>query len=151
MPAKSVFQSNKNVQFLSQLGVQIRAKRKHLNVTAKMAADAAGMSRNTWHRLEKGEASITIGSYLAAVDALGMALKLEDELDSAPVQQSLPKTIAVKEYPGLKQLAWHLQADACVTPQQALDLYERNGRHLDQETLTHAEKQLIALLQKQVH
>jgi len=36
-------------------------KRKALRVSATVAAEAAGMSRVTLHRIEKGEPSVTMG------------------------------------------------------------------------------------------
>jgi transcriptional regulator with XRE-family HTH domain len=57
---------------LKVLGEQIRVRRKALGVSATVAAEAAGMSRVTLHRIEKGEPAVTIGAYLNAIVALGL-------------------------------------------------------------------------------
>ena len=48
----------------------------------------------------------------------------------------LPAVVRLGDYPALKQLAWQLPGVAELTPAQALDLYERNWRHLDRGNLT---------------
>lgn len=57
---------------LTALGQKIRSQRKALRITATATAEAAGMSRVTLYRIEKGEASVTIGAYLNAMAALGL-------------------------------------------------------------------------------
>ena len=52
---------------LTALGQKIRSQRKALRITATATAEAAGMSRVTLHRIEQGEASVTIGAYLNAI------------------------------------------------------------------------------------
>ena len=47
---------------LLALGEQLRAQRKRLGVSATTAAEAAGMSRVTLHRIERGEPSVTMGA-----------------------------------------------------------------------------------------
>ena len=39
-----------------------------------MAAEAAGMSRITWYRIEKGEPAVTMGAWMNAVTVVGLAL-----------------------------------------------------------------------------
>jgi len=63
---------------LRYLGEEVRKKRKALRISATAAAEAAGMSRVTWHRIEKGEPSVTMGAYLNAMAALGLELRLCD-------------------------------------------------------------------------
>lgn len=60
------------------VGRRIRAHRKQLGVSATSAAQAAGMSRVTWYRLEKGEPSVTMGAYLSALSVLGLELAVLD-------------------------------------------------------------------------
>lgn len=52
---------------LALLGEKIRAQRKALKVNATATAQAAGMSRVTLHRIERGEPSVTMGGYLNAL------------------------------------------------------------------------------------
>ena len=64
---------------LVTLGHQIRAHRKALGVNATVAAESAGISRVTWHRIEKGEASVAMGAYAKALDTLGLKLGIKGE------------------------------------------------------------------------
>ena len=56
---------------LQALGEQIRAQRKALRLSATVTAEAAGLSRVTLHRIEKGEPSVTMGAWCNAMAALG--------------------------------------------------------------------------------
>ena len=47
---------------LQALGERIRAQRKQHRLSAATAAEAAGMSRVTLHRIERGEPSVTMGA-----------------------------------------------------------------------------------------
>ena len=47
------------------------------------------------------------------------------------------------------QLAWQLKDDAELTPVEALGLYERNWRHVDQSRLKTAERALIERLKNE--
>ena len=58
------------------LGAELRAHRKSLGISMTVAAETAGISRVTWHRLEKGERQVAWGSLLAAAEVLGMELHL---------------------------------------------------------------------------
>jgi len=63
---------------LRTLGARLRAHREHQKLSAIVTAEAAGMSRVTLHRIERGEPSVTMGAYLSAIDAVGLSLELED-------------------------------------------------------------------------
>ncbi len=129
---------------LKTLGRRIRARREQQKVTATDAAEAAGMSRVTLHRVEQGEPSVTMGAYLSALSAVGLSLAVrEPEAAYAP---ALPATVRLDDYPALKQLAWQLPGVTELNPAQALDLYERNWRHLDRESLSPDEWRLIQRL-----
>ena len=54
------------------LGLQVRQRRKVLGVSVVTAAQSAGMSRDTWHRIKKGEVTVTIGAWFSALTALGL-------------------------------------------------------------------------------
>ena len=58
----------------------------------------------------------------------------------------IPARVRLADYPQLKQLAWQVRGVDRLTPREALDIYERNERQLDPETLTPAEAQLIEAL-----
>ena len=129
---------------LLALGEQLRAQRKRLGVSATTAAEAAGMSRVTLHRIERGEPSVTMGAYLNAAAALGLALGV---VDAQPPQRdkaaTLPTRIRLADYPQLERLAWQFQGASDVTPAEALSLYERNWRHIEQGALAPHERALI--------
>ena len=74
MPAKLPFIAGDSVDILLALGQQIRAYRKALRISAAAASEAAGMSRVTLHRIENGEAAVTMGAYLNALTALNLKL-----------------------------------------------------------------------------
>lgn len=102
------------------------------------------MSRVTLHRIEQGEPSVTMGAYLNALSVLGLELDLVDPAQTAT--QAMPPAIALADYPQLRSLAWHIPHASEVTPEEALGIYERNWRHMDQAQLTDKERGLIALL-----
>ncbi|TFZ08784.1 helix-turn-helix domain-containing protein [Ramlibacter humi] len=144
MPAAAPPLPEPAAQHLAQLGEQLRQARKRQQVTAAAAAEAAGMSRVTLHRIEKGETSVTVGAWLAAAQALGLELSLADP--AQPAAQPLPDRIRLADYPQLKQLAWQLPGVEELTPQEALSLYERNWRHVDGQSLTMKEIALVNAL-----
>jgi transcriptional regulator with XRE-family HTH domain len=133
---------------LATLGERIRAQRKQLGVSATATAEAAGMSRVTLHRIERGEPSVTMGAYLGAIAAIGLELELVDprEQRAADKKATLPSAIRLADYPQLKRLAWQLHGVDEVAPKEALDLYERNWRHVDAAAMTPHERELVRLL-----
>lgn len=137
---------------LIALGRQIRAHRKALRISATTAAEAAGMSRVTLHRIEKGEPAVTMGAYLNAMAVLGLNLggvMPAEPTDSTPALERegwIPARIRLADYPQLKQLAWQVQGAETLTPLEAWDIYERNWRHIDESALAPHERQLIDAL-----
>lgn len=136
------------------IGRQIRTRRRELKVSTAAAAEAAGMSRVTWYRIEKGEPSVSFAAYLSAISVLGLELKVVAPVASSPDNQVkephkagwIPARIALADYPQLKQLAWQLQGVEFLSPREALGIYERNWRHLDLEALLPHEQSLIDAL-----
>ena len=151
MPAKPPITSSIATERLIALGQQIRAHRKALRISATTAAEAAGMSRVTLHRIEKGEPSVTMGAYLNAMTALGLNFALvtnEEPINPAADREGwIPARIRLIDYPQLKQLAWQVQGADALSPKEACDIYERNWRHLDEQALTVSEQHLIDALQ----
>lgn len=144
MPAKSPLVPPNVETQLKTLGRRIRAQREKQKVTATDAAEAAGMSRVTLHRVEQGEPSVTMGAYLSALSAVGLSLAVQ-EPDTVNAS-ALPAVLHLADYPALKQIAWQLPGVSELSPAQALDLYERNWRHLDRESLSPDERRLIQCL-----
>ncbi len=138
---------------LLALGAQIRAQRKALRLSATVTAEAAGMSRVTLHRIEKGEPSVTMGAWCNAMAALGMVLqahKPSDTQTSAAQPQDrtgwIPAQVQLADYPQLRALAWQVQGTDALTPSEALDIYERNARHLDWQAMSADEQALLQAL-----
>ena len=124
---------------LKALGAQVLAKRKALRLSATVLAEAAGTSRVTLHRIEKGETSVAIGAWARVVSALGMHLNITHRAPGAtPAAHPgwVPVRIVLDDYPQLRGLAWQLRGHQVLTPQEALSLYERHARHLDTSAMS---------------
>jgi transcriptional regulator with XRE-family HTH domain len=149
MPAHPPQTAAITAETLTRLGAQIRTQRKALRVNATAAAEAAGMSRVTLHRIEKGEPSVTMGAYLNVMAALDLAFGIIAPTAAAATDEMkgwLPARIRLADYPQLKQLAWQVQGTDELTPAEALGIYERNARHLDMATMDVRERNLIDAL-----
>jgi transcriptional regulator with XRE-family HTH domain len=116
-----------------------------LKVSAIAAAESAGLSRVTLHRIERGEASVTMGAYFSVAAVLGLEFALVDP--SVPrAALALPDRIRIADYPALRRLAWQMSEDTELTPQAALNLYERNWRHVDRDSLSASERSFVRQL-----
>jgi transcriptional regulator with XRE-family HTH domain len=152
MPAKLSAIAGTAAGKLALLGQQIRAYRKALRIDMASAAEAAGMSRMTWHRIEQGEPSVTMGAYLNALDALGLDFGVTGSAGAASGSAGegrkgwIPARIGIADYPQLKQLAWQVHGTGELTPREALGIYERNARHLDLKAMEPAERDLLEAL-----
>lgn len=153
VPAKAPSTTHAAGASLLRLGLRIRAQRKSLRVNATAAAQAAGMSRVTLRRIERGEPSVTMGAYLSAMAALGLEFGVRTPPDAAaPLGESddriaeLPEQIQLADYPQLRQLAWSARGVDSLTRTEALGLYERNWRHVDAQALEPHEKRLLEAL-----
>lgn len=148
MKSKPIFTQQEKA--LQELGQKIRDRRKELKINSVATAEAAEISRVTLYRIERGEASVAMGAYMSVISALGLSLELANPTDQktakARVLKSLPQEISLSKYKQLKRLAWQLKKTKTLSPQEALDIYERNWRHLDVESLDAQEKELIELL-----
>jgi transcriptional regulator with XRE-family HTH domain len=146
MPAVAPTTGDLVTAALAAFGGRLRAERKRLGVSAVTAAEAAGMSRVTLHRIERGEPSVTIGAYANAAAALGLTLGVAGPPPAAPSSaqaSGVPPRIRLAEHPQLQRLAWQYRGATEVTPAEALNLYERNWRHIDQGALAPQERALI--------
>lgn len=149
MAATSPVLASATTEKLIALGGQIRAHRKALRISATTAAEAAGMSRVTLHRIEKGEPSVTMGAYLMAMAVLAMNFGMIESVANSPTVDRtgwIPARINLSDYPQLKQLAWQVHGAGGLTPTEALSIYERNWRHIDEKSLEPHEQQLIDAL-----
>jgi hypothetical protein len=57
--------------------------------------------------------------------------------------------LRLADFPQLKLIAWNRRLDDVIDEDEALALYERNWRFVDQTSLSQQERQLIAHLVKQ--
>lgn len=153
MPAHPPLPSDQSTAQLQALGEQIRARRKALRVTSTAAAEAAGMSRVTLHRIEKDEPSVTGGAWANAMAALSMTLLAQNTEDThascaspTDLAEWIPVRVRLADYPQLKALAWQVHGIDTLTPIEALGIYERNARHLDTAAMSPAEKALLQAL-----
>ncbi len=150
MSNQSPLLSSSVTSLLGALGQKIRVQRKALGVSAVTAAQSSGMSRVTWHRIEKGEPSVTMGAYLNAAAVLGLRLDLVLPGNAAVVPLDtkgwIPARVRLDDYPQLKQLAWQIRGTEALTPAEALSIYERNARHLDGAAMDAHEQDLIDAL-----
>lgn len=153
MPKKSPPLNEFTSAKLRQLGEQIVARRKALGVSATVAAEASGLSRVTLHRIEKGEPSVTMGAWSNVIAALGLQLHFQEPASTeirpaAPPPGWWPVRIALADYPQLKAVAWQVQGTDYLTPVEAIDIYERNARHLDLPSMSAQEQALWEALQQ---
>ena len=129
MPSKSPDISVTAYNKLVALGQQIRDRRKAMHISATVVAEAAGISRVTLHRIEKGKPSVTMGAYLNAMAALKMdfgIIQPEAESVSLPATDQkdvIPVRIHLDEYPQLRKLAWQVHGIDALTPLEALSIY----------------------------
>ena len=143
--------SNDAISQLVDIGQLIRQHRKSFKITANAAAQTAGISRVTLHRIEKGEPTVSMGAYLNVASALDLNLHLSAkgskgyEVNGDDVGK-LPVRLSFSDYPQLKELAWHVQGVDELSLVEAHSIYERNKRFLDIENLSDSEQELIKLL-----
>ena len=153
MPSKSPKLLVSATDQLVQLAQRIRAQRKRLSVSATVTAQAAGLSRVTLYRIEKGDASVTIGSYLNVLSALGMALTPTEGVTPGVDAQDLggcDASVRISDFPQLKNIAWQLASDAQLSAKDAFATYERNWRYVDVAALSAKERALVERLKQSV-
>ena len=62
----------KTVKILQEFGENLRLARLRRNVTSALQAERAGISRATLSQIEKGSASVSLGSYVQVLVSLGL-------------------------------------------------------------------------------
>ncbi len=150
MPSKHLSTASNCTTRLQTLGAQIRAQRKALRLSATVTAEAAGLSRVTLHRIEKGAPSVAMGAWCSVMGALGMTLQAQGATDAhtqTPDRSGwIPARVALADYPQLRALAWQVHGTDTLTPAEALGIYERNARHLNLQAMTAEEQALLHAL-----
>lgn len=74
MPAAAPNPQTGGQELLQVIGCRIKERRRELGLTAVATAGAAGISRVTLHRIEKGTASVTVGALMNVLNALDLPL-----------------------------------------------------------------------------
>lgn len=142
---KNYIQAN----YLATIGQKLHLRRKSLKVSAESVAIAAGISRITLHRIEKGEPGVSMGAFVSVIEALGLQFIVSSkglETLALNIPEIDMSKISIKEYPQLKQLAWQLHDDAMLTAVEAKNMYERNEKHIYFDLISEKERELIKLL-----
>jgi DNA-binding XRE family transcriptional regulator len=137
--------SDDAVSQLAEIGQLIRQHRKSFKITANAAAETAGISRVTLHRIEKDVPTVSMCAYLNVISALDLHLSAKTDIENtanADSEGKLPVRIALA-YPQLKELTWHVQSVDELYLIEAHSIYERNKRFLDIENLSDSEQELI--------
>ena len=70
MQRRSIIVMPSTQKVLVQMGEQIKLARLRRKISAKLAAERAGISRATLWNIEKGSPSVAIGAYAAVLHAL---------------------------------------------------------------------------------
>jgi transcriptional regulator with XRE-family HTH domain len=91
---------------LSKLGQDLANARRKRNLTIAMMAERMGVSKNTYRRVEKGDAAAAMGAYAMALFVLGFGGALADLIDVRRDEvglqldeERLPKRVRVKKTP----------------------------------------------------
>lgn len=89
-------------------------------------------------------------AYISVISALGLQLKLIDpkEENNQKPDSSLPKKIRLENYKQLKKIAWQMDPKIELTPEEVLNLYERNWRHVNVDKMDAKEKRFLQHLLK---
>lgn len=62
---------------IEKMGARIQKARLRRNILAEVLVEHAGISKGTLSAIEKGEPTVSIGAYVAVLNALGMVQDLE--------------------------------------------------------------------------
>lgn len=66
---------------LKKLGNDIKNARKIRRIKAETLSERAGIARATLHKIEKGDPTASMGSYVSVIFSLGMINNLKDLVD----------------------------------------------------------------------
>lgn len=67
---------------LHKLGQDISDSRRRRRIPTELMAERAGMARATLNKIEKGDASVSLGGYASVLFVLGMTDRLRDLVDA---------------------------------------------------------------------
>ena len=72
MPKKKIVLLPKTRRILEQVGENIKLARLRRRLSAELVAERAGISRPTLTEIEKGSPTVSMGSYLLVLQAVGL-------------------------------------------------------------------------------
>ncbi len=88
---------------LAALGDRLRLARKRRRISSVLMAERVGISRDTLHRVEKGDPAVSLGTYLRVLRVLG----LDADLDKLAHDDALGRKLqdlalepATRKFPG---------------------------------------------------
>lgn len=91
---------------LAKLGADIAVARRKRHLTVQMMAERLAVAKSTYLRVEKGDPTVSMGTYAMALFVLGFGEALGDLLDASKDEQGLlldaerlPKRIRTKKEP----------------------------------------------------
>lgn len=129
---------------LLEMGAKLRERRRELALSQAATAEAAGISRPTLSKIERGSPSVTVASYVAIALVLGLEILLDDPAARPHgADDELPATLELARYPILRQVAWHIPGASSLAPEEAFALLERGWRHVDADALSDEERALV--------
>ena len=76
MPAQASIRHPSHAKLLSELGERLRLARLRRKFTVSLVAQRAEISRPTLNKVEKGDPSVTLGTYLQVLTVLGLETDL---------------------------------------------------------------------------
>lgn len=100
---KKVLLMPKTIEILEEMGKQIRICRLRRGFPIDLICERCQMSRATYWKIEKGDPSVAMGSYAAALHAINgkdkdlLYICKEDELGRILQDKALPKRIRAKK------------------------------------------------------
>jgi len=85
---------------LQDLGHAIDVARRRRRIPVALAAERTWMSRTTWNKITRGDPSVAMGSYMAALQQVGLLGLIEELADPAAdaaglalAEEQLPKRV----------------------------------------------------------
>ena len=74
---------------LVKFGADLSIARRKRRLTVAMMSDRIGVSKSTWQRMEKGDATVSMGAYAQALFVLGFGTPLSELVDQRIDEQGL--------------------------------------------------------------
>ncbi|WP_395339532.1 helix-turn-helix domain-containing protein [Ningiella sp. W23] len=150
-PTQKIHQDS--IEALKDIGAEVKQFRKSHSLTQIILAETLEIDRRTLAKLERGDASITIGTAFHILKCLGFSVSVQsptqcEALSEALDKEYLPMQIKLSDYPVLRRCAWQLKADDTVTPPVAFTLYQNKKSDFETRNMSRKEQSLVACLEQ---